>query len=115
ADVLIEIVRDASTPASVRARAVEGLGKIAAALPKEKEVRQREIAAVILDVLKSQVADTDRNAIVLGLTAVLRSRPANAGPTVASFLNHSHARVRADSANVLARLRWKDGNEILRT
>jgi HEAT repeat protein len=45
---------------------------------------------------------------------VLRSRPANAGPTIAKFLAHADARVRADAGNTLARLRLNDGNDQLR-
>jgi cyclophilin family peptidyl-prolyl cis-trans isomerase/HEAT repeat protein len=44
----------------------------------------------------------------------LRARPAQAGPVVAVFLSHTDARVRADAANTLARLRSKDANERLR-
>ncbi len=51
--------------------------------------------------------------ILFGLTAALRSRPADAGPTIAKFLTHSNPRVRADAGNALARLRLKDGNEQL--
>lgn len=115
ADVLLEVVRDTAASMTVRSRAIEGLGKIAAALPKEQESRQREIGAAILDALKSQSGATDRDAAVLGLTAVLRSRPKGAGSIVAGFLQSSDARVRADAANVLARLRSKEGNELLRT
>jgi cyclophilin family peptidyl-prolyl cis-trans isomerase/HEAT repeat protein len=48
------------------------------------------------------------------LTAALRSRPPDAGPTIAKFLDNSNPRVRADAANALARLRLKDGLEQLR-
>src|SRR5262245_27275897 len=42
ANALIAILKNASEPAELRARAVEALGKIAAALPREQEARQRE-------------------------------------------------------------------------
>jgi cyclophilin family peptidyl-prolyl cis-trans isomerase/HEAT repeat protein len=48
------------------------------------------------------------------LTAALRSRPPDAGPTIAKFLDNPNSRVRADAANALARLRLKDGLEQLR-
>ncbi|HSE15760.1 MAG TPA: peptidylprolyl isomerase [Pyrinomonadaceae bacterium] len=110
ANALIAVVKNAATPVAVRARAVEALGKIAGALPREQEVRLREIGAVILEALNS----ADQSTILFGLTAALRSRPANAGPAIAKFLTHSNPRVRADAANTLARLRLKDGNDQLR-
>ncbi len=117
ADALVAVLKTASEPAELRARAVEALGKIAGALPREQEPRQREIGAAILDALKLEAgrrSAPDDLTILLGLTAVLRSRPADAGPTIVRFLTYSDARVRADAANTLARLRLKDGNEQLR-
>jgi cyclophilin family peptidyl-prolyl cis-trans isomerase/HEAT repeat protein len=112
---LLPILKNASEPAIVRARAIEALGKIAGALPREQEARRLELGAAILDALKGETGPaSDRLTAILGLTAVLRSRPANAGPTVAKFLDHSDARVRGDAGNTLARLRLKDGNEQLR-
>jgi cyclophilin family peptidyl-prolyl cis-trans isomerase/HEAT repeat protein len=110
ANTLVAILKNTTTPAEVRARAVEALGKIAGALPREQEARQRELGAVILEALNS----TDQSTILFGLTAALRSRPANAGPVIAKSLTHSNPRVRADAANALARLRLKDGNDQLR-
>ncbi len=98
--------------AEVRARAIEALGKIAAALPREQEARRLELGAAILDALKTPTSD--RLTAILGLTAILRSRPTNAGPTVATFLAHADSRVRADAGNTLARLRLNSGNEQLR-
>jgi cyclophilin family peptidyl-prolyl cis-trans isomerase len=110
ANALMAVLKNTTTPADVRARAVEALGKIAAALPREQEPRQRELGAAILEALNS----TDQSTILFGLTAALRSRPANAGPALAKFLTHLNPRVRADAANALARLRLKDGNDQLR-
>jgi cyclophilin family peptidyl-prolyl cis-trans isomerase len=110
ANALIAVLKNTSTPAEVRARAVEALGKIAAALPREQEARQRELGAVILEALNT----TDQSTILFGITAALRSRPANAGPAIAKFLTHSNPRVRADAANTLARLRLNNGNDQLR-
>lgn len=109
-NTLIAVLKHTSTPAEVRARAVEALGKIAAALPREQQARQQELGAAILEALKS----TDESTILFGLTAALRARPANAGPAIAKFLTHSNPRVRVDASNALARLRLKDGNEQLR-
>src|SRR5688572_3866703 len=102
----------------LRARAIEALGKIAAAMPKEQEAQQKELAAAILDKLSHEHrsrARPDDLTVLLGLTAVLRSRPANAGPVVAEFLSYRNPRIRADAANTLARLRLNDGNAQLRT
>lgn len=101
----------------LRARALEALGKIAAAMPKEQEARQQELAKAILEELKAEHrrrAAPDRLTVLLGLTAVLRSKPANAGPIVAEFLTYSDPRIRADAANTLARLRLKEGNDQVR-
>ncbi|HEY4424216.1 MAG TPA: HEAT repeat domain-containing protein [Pyrinomonadaceae bacterium] len=110
ANALMAVLKNQTGPAEVRARAIEALGKIAAALPREQEPRQRELGAAIIEALNS----TDQSTILLGLTAALRSRPANAGPAITKSLTHPNARVRADAANALARLRLKDGNDQLR-
>jgi cyclophilin family peptidyl-prolyl cis-trans isomerase/HEAT repeat protein len=116
ANALVAVLKNATSSVAVKARAVEALGKIAGALPREQEARQRELGAVILEVLNADPGrrPADQSLILFGLTAALRSRPANAGPTIARFLTSSNPRVRADAANALARLRLKDGNEQLR-
>lgn len=111
ANALIAVLKDMSGAVEVRARAIEALGKIAAALPREKEARQRELGAVIVESLN---AAADQSSILFGLTAAMRSRLTNAGPAIAKFLTHSDPRVRADAGNALARLRLKDGNDQLR-
>jgi cyclophilin family peptidyl-prolyl cis-trans isomerase/HEAT repeat protein len=100
----------------LRARAIEALGKIAAALPREQEARQKELARSIVEELYSEHRRAAPNdlTVLLGLTAVLRSRSTNAGPLVAEFLTYSNPRIRADAANTLARLRLNDGNAELR-
>ena len=106
----------------LRARVFEALGKIAAAVPNEQLDRRRELGNLIRDALEVEAArglgptlsDSDRLTILLGITAVLRSRPATPGPTVAKFLSSTDGRIRSDAANVLARMRAKDGNEQLR-
>ena len=117
ADVLLAAVQNTNEPGEVRARAVEALGKIAGALPKEQEERAHELGAVILgalDVEAGRRAMPDRLTILLGLTAALRCKPTNAGPIIAKFLTDDDARIRADAANALARLRARDGNDQLR-
>ena len=118
ANALVAVLKNASSSVELKARAVEALGKIAAALPREQEARQRELGAVILETLNTAPTprpNADHSLILFGLTAALRSRPANAGPTIAKFLASANPRVREDAANALARLRLKDGNPQLRT
>jgi cyclophilin family peptidyl-prolyl cis-trans isomerase/HEAT repeat protein len=106
------VVALSSESSEIRARAIEGLGKIAAELPKEQQAREAEIAGAILEVLSSETKKTspDREVLLMGATAVLRSRPTGAGKTLAVLLANKDARVRADAGNALARLRLKDGN-----
>ena len=113
ADVLISMIRNTQEPPAVRARAIEALGKIAAALPRDQEARTRELGAVILEALRGSSNETET--ILLGLTAALRARPTDAGSVIGGFLNHQDPRVRADAANALARLRAKDANTQLRS
>ncbi|HEV2761460.1 MAG TPA: peptidylprolyl isomerase [Pyrinomonadaceae bacterium] len=115
ADALLQALR-LSKSAEVRARAVEALGKIAAALPEAQAARKRELGEAILSTLRieQKAAKPSRGVVLMGLTAALRARPADAGKAVATFLSSTDARVRADAANTLARLRSRDANEQLR-
>jgi len=115
ADALIAVVNNKDERGELRARALEALGKIAAALPQEQQARQLALGAVIREALKVEsTRSANQLTVLLGLTAALRSRPADAGPTIAKFLNSPDARVRSDAANALARMRLKAGNERLR-
>jgi cyclophilin family peptidyl-prolyl cis-trans isomerase/HEAT repeat protein len=110
ADALLVNSRPGAPP-QVRARSVEALGKIAAALPREDQANAKRIGDAITSALtfeNGRRAKPDLQTIMLGLTAALRARPANGAKTVALFLNYPEARVRADAANTLARLRAKD-------
>jgi cyclophilin family peptidyl-prolyl cis-trans isomerase/HEAT repeat protein len=116
AEALLATLNDNKDP-EIRARTIEALGKIAAALPSGQEARARELGPAILEAMNfelSRGASSDRLTVLLGLTAALRAKPANAGPTVAKFLTYPDPRIRADAANTLARLRLKDGNDQLR-
>ncbi len=116
ADALVSALRRGET-SEVRARAIEAVGKIAAALPKTDEERARDLGGQIINALASASQEDlkqNRQLILLGLTAVLRARPASASSTVAQFLSSGDARIRADAANTLARLRAKDANDQLR-
>ncbi len=100
-----------------RARIVEALGKIAAALPQTNDVQKKEIGKTILGVLTLEArrrSRPDSEVILLALTATLRARPEGAGPVVAEFISHSDPRIRSDAGNTLARLRAPDGNPTLR-
>ena len=110
ANALVAVLQNPAGPVELRARAVEALGKIASVLPREQEARRLALGAAILEALNT----SDESVILFGLTAALRSRPANAGPAIAKFLTHANPRVRVDASNALARLRLKDGNEQLR-
>jgi cyclophilin family peptidyl-prolyl cis-trans isomerase/HEAT repeat protein len=117
AAALSEVAQKPTETSEVRARAIEALGKVVAALPKTEEARGRELGEVILKTLDDELKRSPkpgREVILLGLTAALRARPANAGRVVAKFLSSGDARLRADAENTLARLRAKDGMAQLR-
>jgi cyclophilin family peptidyl-prolyl cis-trans isomerase/HEAT repeat protein len=116
--------RNANEDGAVRARAVEALGKIVAAMtaglppgtnaPAGEEDRLDIMRAAIVNTLRfedSRRSRPDRMTILLALTAVLRAKPEGAGKLVAEFLNYADARIVADTLNTLARLRLKDGND----
>ena len=116
--------RNANEDGAVRARAVEALGKIVAAMtaglppgtnaPAGEEDRLDIMRAAIVNTLRfedSRRSRPDRMTILLSLTAVLRAKPEGAGKLVAEFLNYADARIVADALNTLARLRLKDGND----
>jgi len=118
ANALVTVLKNSNSPVDLKARAVEALGKIAAALPREQETRRLEIGAVIVETLNAAPAirsSADYSLVMFGLTAALRARPTNAGPTIARFLDYPNPRAREDASNALARLRLKDANQQLRT
>ena len=105
----------AAETVGVRARAVEALGKIAAAMPKAEEARAKEIGRALLVELEARGRIASNREIArLGLTAVLRARPEGTARVVALFLDSTDARLRADAANTLTRLRAKNANDQLR-
>lgn len=115
AGALLEALRMTKVPL-VRARAVEALGKIAAALPDAQAARREEIGKAILGALVSEqrAAKPNRALVVLAITAAMRARAEGAPRTIALFLDSKDARVRADAANSLTRLRAKESLERLR-
>ena len=114
---LSEVAQKPRETSEVRARAIEALGKIVAAMPKSEEARSRTAGEVILKTLNGELerSPRSRDVILMGLTAALRARPANAGSTVMKFLSSTDPRIRADAANTLARLKAKEANEQLRS
>ncbi|MFN0278729.1 MAG: peptidylprolyl isomerase [Pyrinomonadaceae bacterium] len=123
ADAILKVLNNATTPAAVRARAVEAAGKIAAANPKSAE--SKSLSEAILQTLDEQNrrnARRDRDTAILGLTAAARSastdakrrRPDDTDFITAEFLKSADARIRADAANTLTRLRAGNANAILR-
>jgi cyclophilin family peptidyl-prolyl cis-trans isomerase/HEAT repeat protein len=116
AEALVTALHRTDETNEVRARALEALGKVIAALPKTDEARAHELGSSILDALnsESQRAKPDRQVILLGLTAALRAKPQNGGIVLAKFLSNPDARIRADALNALARLRSKDASDQLR-
>jgi cyclophilin family peptidyl-prolyl cis-trans isomerase/HEAT repeat protein len=129
ADALISVLNDTNQPGQVRARAIEGLGKIGAvvlsnaasagnqpAAPKVEDKTLGRIRLAILDGLKFEAgrAVPDRATILLGLTAALRVRPEGAGSVIVRFLSSSDPRIVADALNSMARLRLKDDNDRVR-
>jgi cyclophilin family peptidyl-prolyl cis-trans isomerase/HEAT repeat protein len=116
AEGLMAELQSTESPA-VRGRSLEALGKVVAALPKTEEALARRIGEALLTALSAEAArkpQADRNVLLLGVTAVLRARPANAGAALIKFLSDKDERVRADALNALARLRAKDGIEQIR-
>jgi cyclophilin family peptidyl-prolyl cis-trans isomerase/HEAT repeat protein len=113
---------------TVRARAVEALGKIVAAMPNSDAPASGAAKALEddrLDIIKAAIVDTlrfeegrrsqsDRLTVLLALTAVLRAKPDAVGPLVAKFLDYSDPEIVATALNTMARLRLKDANERVR-
>jgi cyclophilin family peptidyl-prolyl cis-trans isomerase/HEAT repeat protein len=99
-------------------RIVEAAGKIAAA--NATHAKASELREAVLNTLERE---SDRETIVLGLTAALRAAPRDAkrerpdrtDVVVAKFLTHADPSIRADAANTLTRVRAKNANEVLRT
>jgi cyclophilin family peptidyl-prolyl cis-trans isomerase/HEAT repeat protein len=116
ADTLLTVLGKPGVPDAVRARAVESLGKIAAAISKTDPARAQKIGDTIMAVLGQEAEHTsaDHDVALLLITAALRARTAGAAPVLARFLSNPDARVRADAENALARLRSKEATVKLR-
>src|ERR1043165_5116967 len=123
---LVEVFkRNGEENARVRARGVEALGKIVAAMisaPAVTDPATKAIDEDRLDILRATIVEAlrfedsrrsrpDRVTILLALTAVLRAKPDGVGKLVAEFLNYSDSSIVATALNTLARLRLKNGND----
>lgn len=125
---LVTVLKDPNK--SGRARAIEALGKIIAVMvanasPTPNQNSAKGPVDERLDILKAEVlnalrfedsrgSQADRQTILLGLTAVLRSRPEGAGGLLVKFLENSDSEIVATALNTMARLRLKEGNERVR-
>lgn len=116
ADVVIRILGEGNSAASVRARAIEAAGKIAAA--NARSDKAKPLADAILAALRTEnekAVNGDITLIKLGITAALRARPVGGEDVLAKFLAHPNGRIRADAGNALARLRAKNANAEFRS
>src|SRR5437016_38525 len=124
---LVTVVNDAAKPG--RARAIEALGKVTAALESKTAAANSDAAKNAederLDTCKAAIVNAlrfengrgpqrDRLTVLLGLTAVLRTKPDGVGPLVTKFLDDPDPSIVATALNTMARLRLKDANERVR-
>jgi len=124
---LVTVLKDPATPG--RARAIEALGKVTAALESRIAATSDAAAkhadddrldlcqAAILNALRFENGrgpQRDRLTVLLGLTAVLRTKPDGVGPLVTKFLDDPDPSIVATALNTMARLRLKDANDRVR-
>ncbi len=115
ADAVLNVLKNKGFPDIIRARAVEAAGKIAAANAKDE--KSKELGQAILDILEAEDKRAEKQSkdiILLGITAALRAKADETDYVVAKFLTNLDARIRADAANTLSRLRTKNFNEKFR-
>ena len=122
ADAILQAIGETGKPlmpgkieTNNRGRLAEAAGKIAAANPKDPKAK--DLGDAILFTLEAEYLKgtaQDKETVLLALTAALRARPEKTDVTVAKFLSNPNARVRADAANTLSRVRAKNANETLR-
>ncbi len=119
ADALLKLLNDPKAPDAVRARSIEAAGKIAAANPKEEKSKLLSEAILkTLDDENRRGAKQYRATVLLGVTAAgrassndpKRKRPDDTDFVTAEFLKSKDARIRADAANTLSRLRTSHAN-----
>jgi cyclophilin family peptidyl-prolyl cis-trans isomerase/HEAT repeat protein len=108
-DAILKVLAETKNDGEVRVRAIEAAGKIAAANAKDE--KSKLLGEAILNALKfedSRRSMPNTNAILFGLTAVLRAKPAEASPIVERFLDYSNSKIRQNALNTLGRLRTKN-------
>jgi cyclophilin family peptidyl-prolyl cis-trans isomerase/HEAT repeat protein len=124
---LVTVLKDPAKPG--RARAIEALGKVTAALESKTAAASKDAAANAederLDICKAAILNAlrfengrgrqrDRLTVLLGLTAMLRTKPDGVGPLMTKFLDDPDPSIVATALNTMARLRLKDANERVR-
>lgn len=111
ADAILKILDGKDSP-SLRARATEAAGKIAAANVKdEKSKKLGEAILATVDFEDRKRSGPHLDIIELGLTAILRARPANAERVLVKFIDAYTPQIRANALNALARLRSKNAGK----
>lgn len=110
ADAILRVLGNKFASDAVRARAAEAAGKIAGA--NAKDPKAKALGDAILGILDGKIRE--RETVLLAITAALRARPEGTDRAAANFLTSPDARIRADAANTLARVRAKNANELLR-
>ena len=125
---LVTVLKDPNKPGRARASRSIGqnyCGDWSTTLVRPIRIRPDKKEDERLDILKSEILNalrfedsrrpqSDRQTILLGLTAVLRSRPDGVGRLVVQFLDYPDPAIVATALNTMARLRLKDGNERVR-
>jgi cyclophilin family peptidyl-prolyl cis-trans isomerase/HEAT repeat protein len=107
--ILLQLSKYRKYDGEAGVRAIEAAGKIAAANVKEE--KSKLLGDAILASLNFENARRSKpntKAILFGLTAVLRAKPADAEKIVVEFLTYSDARIRQNALNTLGRLRTKN-------
>jgi len=113
ADTLLTTM-DKETSVAVKARILEAIGKIAAANAKaDGAAKFKKAISSALEAELAKGEKRDRLTVLLGLTALIRTRPEGAEVLAAKFLSDKDARIRGDAANTLTRLRAKNANAAL--
>ena len=117
------ILENSSQNNAFTALLVEAGGKIAGANADKPGAAALRAAIVnVLQEERTKGATLNRQTALLALTALMRAAPRDADRArpdetdlvVARYLTNADARVRADAASVMARLRSKNANDVLR-
>lgn len=115
ATAIINTLKKDGLTKNFEGRLIEAAGKIAAANPNTDA--SAKLGVEILNFLKRQnasVSAADKEAVLLGLTAIMRAKPANADAVISKFLTSNDPRVRADAVNAGLRMRSRSSAEALK-